>query len=282
MQKKVIFSLTGLIAFALFTQAAAAQMPDPTSVSNPAGKTFSIPARAVEVSPGVFSLGSAVDPVTGNVVDGFAIVHKKEATAARQNNARSESSSCYAYLAKGAKWKTVENWVVNPQNTRGLDETTVFNTVNNAISKWEDATDGNVTNGLGVNVMGSGTSTADTLSADTVSPDGQNEAYFADIADPNTIGVTIVWGYFSGPTFARQLVEWDQVYDDVTFNWSTAGNVDKIDLDNVVTHEIGHSFGMADLYNTCTEETMYGYTGNGETKKRTLNTGDITGINNLY
>lgn len=32
----------------------------------------------------------------------------------------------------------------------------------------------------------------------------------------------------------------------------------------------------------CSKETMYGYASEGETKKRTLNSGDIQGINNLY
>ena len=33
---------------------------------------------------------------------------------------------------------------------------------------------------------------------------------------------------------------------------------------------------------TYTEETMYAYAANGETKKRSLNTGDIAGIDGLY
>ena len=279
--QKVIFFLTGLFVLIFGAPIAAAQTPNPQVVSHPPGKTWSIPSDAIEVSHGVFHLRSAIDLTTGKMVDGFAIVHKKEA-GEKQNNAKSVAGSCYGYLAKGAKWKTVEDWIVNPANTRSLNENDVFTIFQNAVAKWEDATDGNVTNGTGVNVFGNGTPTSDTLIADTIAPDGKNEAYFDDIADPNTIAVTIVWGYFSGPTFARQLVEWDQVYDDVTYDWSTAGDVDKMDLNNVVTHEIGHGFGMADLYNTCTEETMYGYATNGETKKRTLNTGDITGINNLY
>ena len=55
-----------------------------------------------------------------------------------------------------------------------------------------------------------------------------------------------------------------------------------MDFDNIATHELGHSVGMADLYNTCTDETMYGYSTAGEIKKRDLNIGDINGINSLY
>jgi hypothetical protein len=39
---------------------------------------------------------------------------------------------------------------------------------------------------------------------------------------------------------------------------------------------------MADLYNTCVDETMYGYSAAAETQKRDLNAGDITGVNSLY
>ena len=232
----------------------------------------------------VISLGTAIDPGTGEVVEGYAIIHYKN-SAAKSNAARKPpATTCYSYLSSGAKWKSVEPWVANPTNLDGLDSTTILNLLSSGVAKWEDATDGNVTNGSGVDVLGQGATTSATLVADTSSPDNQNEVYFADISDPSTIGVTIVWGIFSGPTFNRKLVEWDQVYDDVTFDWSTeaGGVLGKMDFDNIATHELGHSFGMGDLYNSCTEETMYGFSSTSETKKRDLNSGDITGANKLY
>jgi hypothetical protein len=48
------------------------------------------------------------------------------------------------------------------------------------------------------------------------------------------------------------------------------------------THEIGHAAGLDHPANTCTQETMYAYVDFGETHKRTLNNGDIAGINSLY
>jgi hypothetical protein len=40
---------------------------------------------------------------------------------------------------------------------------------------------------------------------------------------------------------------------------------------------------MADLYTaSCNQETMYGYATEGETQKRDLSNGDITGIRSLY
>ncbi|USN55340.1 MAG: hypothetical protein H6765_01755 [Candidatus Peribacteria bacterium] len=56
-----------------------------------------------------------------------------------------------------------------------------------------------------------------------------------------------------------------------------------MDFDSIATHELGHSFGMGDLYQIeCTEQTMYGYGSEGEAHSRTLEIGDITGISKLY
>ena len=55
-----------------------------------------------------------------------------------------------------------------------------------------------------------------------------------------------------------------------------------MDFENIATHELGHSIGMGHPSSECIEETMYAYADFGETKKRTLNTGDIEGISELY
>lgn len=237
-------------------------------------RTLLLPPAADNSS--VISLGTAVDPATGRQVEGWAIIHRQDNPARPAGAKPGGPTFCYSYLAKGAKWKSVEPWIANPTNTRGLDGITVLSLLNGGVSKWEDAAGGDV--------VGAGFTTADVLVADTVAPDNQNEVYFADITDANAIAVTIVWGIFSGPPSGRRLVEWDQVYDDVTFDWSAevAGVSGKMDFDNIATHELGHSVGMADLYNTCVDETMYGYSAAGETKKRDLNSGDISGVNGLY
>ena len=57
----------------------------------------------------------------------------------------------------------------------------------------------------------------------------------------------------------------------------------KMDFANIATHELGHSVGLDDLYDDkCREQTMHGYADYGETKKRTLEAGDIAGISKLY
>ncbi len=55
-----------------------------------------------------------------------------------------------------------------------------------------------------------------------------------------------------------------------------------MDLQNIATHELGHTVGLSDLYNRCLEETMYGYSSEGETSKRSLNPGDIAGLKAIF
>ena len=255
--------------------------------------TVVIPAHAVEVAPGVFSLGTAVD--NGRVVEGYAFLRFKDRPAKPGTecgngvcepgeNAKkcpadcsggTTKSSCFSHLSKGAKWKSVEPYVVNPSNGKGLSASFVTSNLAGDIDKWEDA--------AGLDILGGGSSTNDILVADTVSPGGQNEVYFADVGSSGAIAITIFWGIFRGPPTGRELVEWDQVYDDVDFNWSDSGSPDAMDFENIATHELGHSFGMDDLdRDECSEETMFGFASNGETKKQSLESGDIQGIQALY
>jgi len=294
---KSYFFIPVLIVFILVLTGSAKAVPTapdapsaPSSPSSPSApsapnKPFVLPNDAVRISEDTFKLRPAKDPSTGETVEAFAIVHKanfKKAAARLQSPAKFSGSTCYGYLASGAKWKWVEPWVVNPANNSGIADSIVLNSLSTNIAKWEDATDGVVGSGAGVNVLGDGSATPTGLLADTVTPDNVNEAYFGAIEDSNTIAVTIVWGIFGGPTYQRKLVEWDQIYS-TAYSWSASGEADKMDLNNIVTHEIGHSFGMNDLYTSfCSEQTMYGYASLGETIKRTLEIGDINGINKLY
>lgn len=299
MKKYIIFALL-VVAAVLVGKVALAEKPDQNRQlveGNPSGgrAVVAIPAKAVEMAPGVFSLGATIHQ--GEVVEGYAFVDYKKApgkpgavcgndVCEPGENARKcpadcgggeepDTSSCYGFLAKGAKWKTIEPWVVDPANTEGLAGDFVLSNLSGNVAKWEAAAN--------TDILGSGSATSEPLVADTVSPDGQNEVYFGDIQDPGVIAMAIVWGVFSGPPGNRKLVEWDQVYDQVDYDWSGSGETGKMDFENIATHELGHSVGMADLYTTeCSEQTMYGYAAFGETKKRTLGAGDIAGAKALY
>ena len=238
-------------------------------------KVFTLPEKAKEVAPGVFYLGKAFDK--GRIVEGYAFMIKDNMNKQAKGTGKTrlpKVSSCYTFLASGAKWKSVENYIVNPVNTRELNELFVRSNLAKDIGKWETASGADI---LGDEIEG-------IVDGDNIGNlNNQNEVMFADIDSPGAIGVTIVWGIFGGRPSNRVLVEWDMVFDDADFDWSAIGEAGKMDFENIATHELGHAVGMGDLYNSeCSEQTMYGYASYGETKKRDLNTGDIAGINKLY
>ena len=95
----------------------------------------------------------------------------------------------------------------------------------------------------------------------------------------NVIAVNTIW--FS--TIDGHLLDSDIAYNGENFTWSCTGEAGKMDIQNIATHEIGHSLALDDLYDPeDSEKTMYGYSSLGETKKRTLHDDDIAGICHLY
>jgi len=237
-------------------------------------KEFKLPRGAVQLADGSYYLGKKTDPTTGKVVEGIAFLHPKNQAAKAFGVTNKGGTVCYAFLARGLKWKSVEDWKLDPANSQSLGSNFLLTNTASNLNKWETAS--------GTNIFGTG-SLASGLSADEVTPDGQNEVMFGAIDSPGTIAVTIVWGYYSGPTQSREIVEWDQIFDDQDFSWSNSGtDPTSMDFENISTHEVGHAAGMGHPSDTCSEETMYRYGTEGETKKRDLNAGDIAGIRALY
>ena len=198
---------------------------------------------------------------------------------------------CFALLAKGARWKTTEPYVLDTTNGDELGEGFVADRIAASLETWNAA--------AGFALFGSRDIQSSVDGADANSPDGKNEVLFDDIADPGVIAVTIVWGVFNGSPSARELVEWDLILDDpvlgelgLDLRWGDAGETSEtelgdtsvMDLQNIVTHEGGHAAGLDHPRprQRCTEETMYRSAEEGETKKRTLNAGDLEGLGQLY
>ena len=151
-----------------------------------------IPENAVEVAHGIFDLGSAVDPATGKIAQGYAIIHygNKRANAkppwAGGGNNNGETK-CYTFLARGAKWKTVENYSVDSSNLDGLSAGFISNNIADDIDAWENASGANI---LGDEVSG-------VIDHSTIGDlNGKNEVVFGDISSSGAIAVTIVWGIF--------------------------------------------------------------------------------------
>lgn len=274
-----------LIALAAGIAHAQVERDDATLQTPGVDRELTLPDHAANAD--VISLGTAIDPESGEVVEGYAYFHHREGHDGGPSGGGggnpgggnddggddSTTSSCYAYFDKHTYWNVVEDYMIDPTNTRGLDESYIISTIGQSMSDWEDAADTAVF----------GTEIANAVDgADSTSPDGKNEVMFGSIDSPGAIAVTIVWGTFSGPPHNRKLTEWDQVYDQVDYDWSENGEDGAMDFWNIAAHELGHAVGLTHPDSTCTEETMHATAGFGETKKRSLHIGDITGVNNLY
>lgn len=110
--------------------------------------------------------------------------------------------------------------------------------------------------------------------------DGINRVTWADLGISGIIAVNYFWFY----TATKEMIE-SEVRFNSQYTWSVNDSCadDAMDLQNVATHEFGHN-GLNDLYMPPSIAlTMQGWSyGDGETDKRTLGTGDISGIQALY
>ncbi len=108
--------------------------------------------------------------------------------------------------------------------------------------------------------------------------DGINILCFGPMGSSGVLGQNITWYY----TSTGEIIDSDIKFNsDVPYN--TDGSLNDYDVQNVATHELGHSLSLSDLYDSGdTEKTMYGIVSKGETKKRDLHQDDIYGIIYLY
>jgi hypothetical protein len=249
---------------------------EPASKTLAQGRPISLPPKASEIAQGIYDLGVARD-VDGTVVHGFAFIHYRKAFARPDKLAGSKpakASPCYAFMASGAKWKGAPEPFVFDMAS-GTDAGVCLTQIETAISTWEAAAQRDILGNGSLGVV-----FPDQLNA----PNGQNEVMFGHLDDSGVIAMTQVWGVWDGPPAGRQLVEWDMVFG---IGWAWWNGVDPkpftfTDFLSIATHEIGHAMGLDHPSDTCTEETMYAYSGWSETKKRDLNAGDIAGIQKLY
>ena len=172
---------------------------------------------------------------------------------------------CYVLSATGA-WKKPVNWDV-----RGDEFPVPLNTmvglINQSMNTWESAASdrriyGFYTPGLLGFKM------------------AQSWASFAHMSNP-FLAVTIRHSQ-QKPNGDYEPKSWKVIYS-LDHPWATDGRGDAYDFLAVSMHELGHVAGLGHPDPTnCPEETMYPGASLGETKKRSLHTGDIEGIKTLY
>jgi len=109
--------------------------------------------------------------------------------------------------------------------------------------------------------------------------DGTNIVTFGEGLESGTLAQNNVWYY----TSTGYISDSDVKFNTSNYTWGTTGSESVYDVQNIATHEFGHSLALDDLYNSAdSEKTMYGYGSKGETKKISLDTDDINGIAYLY
>lgn len=229
-------------------------------------------AKAAENSPVIneTEAGELELAAATNGLERIDFIHYKKSYA-KPEGAGSKTPSCYKFLS-GAKprWKSFPvNYVINPSNPQSLSEGFVTSTISTSAETWDTATSSELFN--------------NTYSINYTASFGvqnyQNALVFGNYPTSGVIAVTSIWW---NPA-TKAIVEFDILFD-TDFAWGDADlDSTKMDLQNIATHEIGHGVGLGDIYDTvCGEVTMYGYSTEGETKKRSLETPDITGLQKLY
>jgi len=174
--------------------------------------------------------------------------------------------ACYGFISKGAKIKQPANLVIGS----GIDGGAVWD----AAKTWDSNTSA---------VLFGNFATASDANWDDILPDGRNEISMGNYSQQGVIAITNIWGYFGGPVGKREIVEFDVMFDS-DFAWGNAdANPSIMDWQNIAVHELGHGLGLDDMYQSgCSQVTMYGYSGYGETSKRSLEAPDISGLHVLY
>ncbi len=66
-----------IIGFLLTINPVSAQKENPDKINFPQQKVFSLPDNAVQIDDNVYKLTPTRDPKSGEMVEGYAIVHRK-------------------------------------------------------------------------------------------------------------------------------------------------------------------------------------------------------------
>ena len=170
-----------------------------------------------------------------------------------------------------AVWNSIPvKYYIDPDNTEGLSDSFVINAINAAAEAWDDET-----------------------SIDLF--DDNYEVIHDGVWNVKDGKNVIVFGKYRGRGASRVIAAtryWvvSGIYEefDILFNekmaWGDAStNPSVYDLQGIATHELGHGVGLLDIYSSeCYWATMYGYGSKGLTYQRTLDVGDIIGLQYLY
>jgi len=177
-------------------------------------------------------------------------------------------------VVDAAGWKLPSNWTynLNPANVPALIGSANWPIIaGNSFNVWGKAISNKVNVTRGVNA---------TIARQSL--DGKNIVAWGTASGP-TLGVTYIWYN----KITRLVVELDTIMNK-KFIWtwsgvSTCAYTNSYDAQSILTHELGHWFGLDDEYDSkYINNTMYGYGFKGDAKADTLTAGDIDGVEAIY
>ncbi len=215
---------------------------------------------------------------------------------AKGSSAASASASTVGYKLNGYMWAgnnpSIPMVLASDLLPTGISMDEVKVQISAAQASWDAKTTKRLFSNLGTITGSTGTYNQDYSKWST--SDGKNVLLWTSDTGlgSSTIAMTVTWYKTPFKTvrgadgrYYYQAVESDCWYNN-NLNWridKTAGQKisNSFDIQTITLHELGHTLGLADLYNTADKaRTMYGY--NDGTSDWTLDSGDITGLQKLY
>ncbi len=186
-----------------------------------------------------------------------------------------EDKGGYKLLRGGVKWADEDLPVKYSIDISGYDGDGAFNAIVAAFETWDAEVVGTELFDNDVGTAKAEESGENWNNINTISWDSLDERIIAQCT---------IWFYVN----TKEIIEFDIVFN-TQQPWGIDDNIeddvliDAYDIQNIATHESGHTLHLGDLYEgKYSEMTMYGYANMGETKKRSLEWGDQNGVHKLY
>ena len=171
-----------------------------------------------------------------------------------------------AYVLYGPKWASQEvSYYINPANGDGIPEDTAISEIHTAAMNWTMQSTAKILPYYMGRTNGS-----------TATMNGKSEVFFRN-ASKDAAAATTYWWSSNNQLIEADIVIWDASYTFVSGSSNCSGG---IFLQDVMTHEFGHAFGIG--HSNVSSATMYPTIKYCSTIMRSLDPDDIAGIEALY
>lgn len=128
----------------------------------------------------------------------------------------------------------------------------------------------------------SGAPAMDYVSATSVNKSAYDKKNIITFGRTQGTALAVTYIRYDTSSQPYRVVDVDTIMN-LKFAWTSGCFSNTYDVSDILTHELGHWYGLDDEYTSnYSENTMYGYGATGERKKVTPEEGDRTAINSIY